>query len=327
MSNPTTLQLEPDAEPCDPRDVCEGEDDASAQQPADGGEAHPELVAPDGHAAPIGEGSPEAGADRQCQSIAEEKEHGAHGMHAPSLPVLWQTRHMTPDVTAEPSGRDAEPGRWAPIHDLGGRPGFGPVPVDKHMIFDADWERRAFAVTQFSQRAASFNTDAFRHGIEREDPDVYLRVAYFEKWIRNAERMLVEGGVVAPDAVTAKIAGRTPEGTPERTTDALAPSGRTPQRDVDHEPRFAVGQKVIARGDAASNGHTRLPGYCHDREGEVVLLNGGWVYPDTHAHGRGENPTWVYAVRFTSTDLWPEDPGPGHAVIVDLFEPYLEPAS
>lgn len=54
------------------------------------------------------------------------------------------------------------------------------------------------------------------------------------------------------------------------------------------------------------------------------------MFPDSHAHGRGENPCWVYAVRFAASDLWPDadaDRGPvEHQVHVDLFEPYLEPA-
>ena len=37
----------------------------------------------------------------------------------------------------------------------------------------------------------------------------------------------------------------------------------------------------------------------------------------------------LYAVRFEARDLWPDggatESTPGHAVVVDLFEPYLEP--
>lgn len=214
--------------------------------------------------------------------------------------------------------------RAEPVHDLGGRAGFGPVPVHDDVLFHADWERRAFAVTQFSQRAAAFNTDAFRHGIEREDPSIYLTVPYFEKWIRNAERILVEGGVVAPDAVEARMAGATATGVARRTTDATAPEGRGTLRPVEAPPRFAVGDRVVVRAAHTSPGHTRLPGYVRGRQGRVILVQGGWIYPDTHAHGQGEQPTWVYGVSFDSADLWPDDPAPGHVVVVDLFEPYLE---
>ncbi|MFT7599919.1 MAG: nitrile hydratase beta subunit [Acidimicrobiales bacterium] len=213
------------------------------------------------------------------------------------------------------------------IHDLGGVPGFGPVPVDDDAIFHADWERKAFAVTQFSQRAASFNTDAFRYGVEREDPELYLSIPYFDKWIRNGERMLVEGGVVAPDAISSRIAGTESTGVAKRTTDATRPEAKGTLRTVDSEPSFAPGDRVVVRADHRPVvGHTRLPGYVRGRIGVIALINEAWVYPDTHAHGLGEQPTWVYAVGFESSDLWPDDPGPSHTVYVDLFEPYLEQA-
>ncbi len=201
------------------------------------------------------------------------------------------------------------------------------MPVDDDVIFHEDWERRAFAVTQLAQVAAGFNTDAFRYGIEREDPDLYLRIPYFDKWIRNGERMLVEGGVIGPTAVTRRIAGDSTgdaEDPPRRTTDATPPQARGARRQVDTEPQFAAGDTVRVRSDHVPIGHTRLPGFVAGRVGVVDFVNDGWIYPDTHAHGQGEAPVWVYAVRFVSTELWPDDPGPGHAVYVDLFEPYLE---
>jgi len=211
-------------------------------------------------------------------------------------------------------------------HDLGGRPGFGPVPVDDDQIFHADWERRAFAVTQFSQAVAGFNTDAFRHGVEREDPERYLELDYFDKWIRNAERMLVEGGVFASDAVSAAILGTSALGAANRTTDAAPAQGRGAHRVVSATPKFAVGDAVQVRSEspaALEGGHTRLPGYVAGKPGTVRLINDAWVFPDTHAHGQGESPAWVYAVAFLAGDLWPND-NATHTVVVDLFEPYLE---
>jgi nitrile hydratase len=214
----------------------------------------------------------------------------------------------------------------AGVHDIGGKPGFGAVPVDDDVLFHDDWERRAFAVTQFAQGAAGFNTDAFRHGIEREDPETYRSATYFDKWIRNAERMLVEGGVLAPDAVPAALRGDAPAETPRRTTDARPSEGRGTIREIKAAPRFSVGDSVTVATDAASAGHTRLPDYVAGRTGTVAFVNGGWIFPDTHAHGRGEQPTWVYAIAFNASDLWPDDDAT-HVVYVDLFEPYLDASS
>lgn len=218
------------------------------------------------------------------------------------------------------------------VHDLGGRTGHGPIPVDDDGIFHDDWERRAFAVTQLSQVLGGFNTDAFRHGIEREQPELYRSISYFDKWIRNGERMLVEGGVLGVDAVVSHLAGARAQEAPQRSTDALPAQGRGAARDADEPPQFSVGDRVIARRPTSgvANGHTRLPDYVLGKQGTIQLINGSWLYPDTHAHGLGEQPTWAYAVRFDAGDLWPDDDpdhgGLNHSVHVDLFEPYLESA-
>ena len=73
-------------------------------------------------------------------------------------------------------------------------------------------------------------------------------------------------------------------------------------------------------------GHTRLPGYARARRGRVALAQGAWVLPDSHAHGNGECPEYVYAVRFSGEELWGETSEPGTFVHIDLFESYLVPA-
>lgn len=218
------------------------------------------------------------------------------------------------------------PAKASGVHDLGGKSGFGPVPADDNAIFHADWERRAFAVSQLAQIAAGFNTDAFRHGVEREDPDLYLQIPYFDKWIRNGERMLVEGGVLAADEVSARMNGTESTGEPVRTTDAIPHGERGVRRPTDQPAVYSAGARVRVRTDHAPTGHTRLPRYVRGHTGVVERVNESWIFPDTHAHGEGEDPTWVYAVRFDAADLWPDDhpTGPGHTVLVDLYEPYLE---
>jgi len=47
------------------------------------------------------------------------------------------------------------------------------------------------------------------------------------------------------------------------------------------------------------------------------------VFPDTNAHGLGEQPTHLYTVTFTGAELWGDGAEPGTAVSLDLFEPYL----
>ena len=185
------------------------------------------------------------------------------------------------------------------IHDLGGRQGFGAIPRGEaaEASFGADWQRRVFGLSALGRRA---NVDAFRHAIERLDPVLYLTTGYWGRWLAALELL-------------------------ERENDPrvqASPPG-SPVRRLERPPRFRSGDRVRVR-DRRTNGHTRLPGYVRGRRGVVVLEQGGWVYPDTHAHGEGEQPQYVYAVRFDGRELWGDTAEPGSCVTVDLFEPYLE---
>ena len=72
--------------------------------------------------------------------------------------------------------------------------------------------------------------------------------------------------------------------------------------------------------------HTRLPRYLRGHVGEIALLHGTHVFPDTNAHGKGEEPQPLYTVRFRARDIWGEARHPRDEVSADLWEPYLEPA-
>ena len=93
-------------------------------------------------------------------------------------------------------------------------------------------------------------------------------------------------------------------------------------RRLEQPPRFAPGDRVHVR-DVHPHGHTRLPRYVRDKAGTVSLVHPAFVFPDTHAHGLGEDPQYVYAVQFLARDLWGES---DHLVHVDVWESYLEPA-
>lgn len=297
------------------------DDQLAPKRPADPGDDHTELVAEQAEAVLLRGDLREPKDHGDGEGITEEEEHGAHWVHACKPARMAPMSDATAPILSEERAR--------PPHDLGGREGYGPVPVADDQVFAEPWEARAFAVTQVAQGLAEFNTDAFRHGIEREDPHNYGTLGYFDRWIRNAERMLTEGGVIAPDAVSAHLAGTEPVGTPERTTDATAALARGASRPASTPPLFESGDRVRVRTDAAHDGHTRIPGYVRGETGTIDFANDSWVFPDTHAHGRGEQPCWVYAVRFDAATLWPEDEiEPGRqTVIVDLFEPYLDAAT
>ena len=72
-------------------------------------------------------------------------------------------------------------------------------------------------------------------------------------------------------------------------------------------------------------GHTRLPRYVRGHVGKIVRVHGTHVFPDSNAKGLGEDPHWLYAVLFSAKELWGHDSA--DSVTIDLWEPYLEPAT
>ena len=97
-------------------------------------------------------------------------------------------------------------------------------------------------------------------------------------------------------------------------------------RDATRPARFAVGDRVRARNLNPPT-HIRLPRYVRGHVGTVELVHAPHVFPDTHAHGLGEQPEWLYTVRFDARELWGPDADPTVRVSTDAFEPYLEPVA
>ena len=56
----------------------------------------------------------------------------------------------------------------------------------------------------------------------------------------------------------------------------------------------------------------------------VTASHGAHVFPDSNAHGKGEDPRPLYTVRFAARELWGPDANPRDSVSLDLWEPYLE---
>ena len=59
--------------------------------------------------------------------------------------------------------------------------------------------------------------------------------------------------------------------------------------------------------------HTRLPRYARGHVGEVVRIVGCHVFPDSNASNLGEDPHWLYTVRFDGRELWGADSDPTRA--------------
>jgi hypothetical protein len=90
--------------------------------------------------------------------------------------------------------------------------------------------------------------------------------------------------------------------------------------------RFAVGSRVRVKA-LHPPGHCRTPFYTRGRCGTVLGIADRQPNPEELAYGRDGLPALpVYRVRFAQAELWPDHAGtPGDGVVVDLFEPWLEP--
>jgi nitrile hydratase len=213
------------------------------------------------------------------------------------------------------------------VHDMGGMENLGPVvPEPEGEAFHAAWEGRVHAMSVASPTRS--NIDAGRHQRELIPGPDYLAMSYYEKWFRGLTELLVEKGY----ATWAEIAAGKAESGFTKATPLVRAEEVTPRfmrrgsylRDA-APPRFAVGDEVRTR-NLNPPGHTRLPRYARGHVGVVEISHGPHVFPDSHAHGKGEDPHPLYTVRFTARELWGPAANPRDSISLDLWEPYLDPA-
>lgn len=214
------------------------------------------------------------------------------------------------------------------IHDMGGMDGFGKVEAEPNEpVFHETWEGRVLAMNRVMGGSGEWNIDMARYGIEVLPPHIYLASSYYQKWFLRLERMLLQHGLVDADEIAAGHALR--PGKPLKR-------GRFTASDVDAGLRrgafgrpeqapalFKPGDWVRAK-TIHPRTHTRLPRYVRGHIGVVERLHGAHVFPDAVVLGQGEDPQWLYTVRFEARELWGADADPAVTVSVEAFEPYLE---
>jgi len=197
------------------------------------------------------------------------------------------------------------------VHDMGGMHGFGSVPIEAdEPAFHAPWQGRVMAM-QLRTRGRWYHLDEFRNAIERIPAARYLDAGYYERWLIALETLMVEKGVVTPGELATGHASTPAPGLPPRP-----PDDRPPLR-----PRFEADDRVVARNMHPAR-HTRMPRYVRGRRGVVRSVNGPYLLPDTNAHGGSRDWEPVYAVEFSSLELWGRNCN--DVICVDLWESYLE---
>lgn len=215
--------------------------------------------------------------------------------------------------------------------DLGGMHGFGPVedPSDAEH-FHAEWERRVLAMVIALGACGQWNIDQSRHARESLPPADYMRFPYYRIWLEGVEKLLMERGMVHGEELTSGIASKPAINVPRimaggKAWDMLHSLGGAANREPIREAAFAPGDGMTTRNDHPAD-HTRLPRYARGKKGTITRILGFHVFPDSAGNGGGENPQWLYQVRFAATELWGQGANPRDSVTLDLWEPHLEPA-
>ena len=203
-------------------------------------------------------------------------------------------------------------------HDMGGTHRFGPVvPEADEPVFHEEWEGRVFALNVAMGAAGAWNIDEGRFAREDRSPGDYLSKSYFELWLAGLERLIEASGVM--DRPPRRVLRA------ENVQAALSSRSGGADREPPGPARFAAGDRVRTR-NLNPRTHTRLPRYTRDKVGTVVLVHGAHVFPDSSAQRHGEDPQWLYTVRFSAQELFGPEADPRQSTSIDAWEPYLEPA-
>ena len=171
--------------------------------------------------------------------------------------------------------------------------------------------------------------DAKRFQRESISPAEYLASSYYQLWLRGLEARLLAKGLVTATELSSGRSMSQPANMDAILRGAdVAAASVTPHRHTrptEVDAAYAAGDRVRTR-NIHPTGHTRLPRYARGHVGTIERIHGCMVFPDSNAHGQGEDPQWCYTVSFASRELWGPDADSRGSVSLDLWEPYLDPA-
>lgn len=212
--------------------------------------------------------------------------------------------------------------------DLGGAMGHGPVnPEADEPVFHGEWEQRVLALTLAMGFYGQWNIDKGRYARESLPPAQYLSSSYYQIWFAGLKKLLVAAGFVTAEELAKGKPLAPPRPLPRPPVTAtevptILARGGPSSRPQSAPPRFRIGDTVHT-GNINPETHTRLARYLRGRVGEIVLVHGAHVFPDSSAHDHGDDPHHLYTVRFSARELWGDDRNPNDHVHADIWEPYL----
>ena len=221
------------------------------------------------------------------------------------------------------------------IHDIGGMHGFGAIAREENEpVFHHAWEGRVLAISLAVPMTVPLHDGNFRSAIEKIEPATYLRISYYERWLRGTIDLLQGAGVVSEAELAGGATVSLPDGLGRRAApdaaaipgviQAGAPAAMPDARDAPH--RFAIGDRVRTKA-AMGEGHTRLPRFARDKVGVIESDHGPFRFADSSAANRGPQPQALYTEVFAARDLWGDEAVEGDSLALDLWDSYLDPVS
>jgi len=210
-------------------------------------------------------------------------------------------------------------------HDCGGMMGFGRVVAEENEpVFHAPWEARMFALMSAAGDVGGWTIDEDRAACEAMEPGHYITSSYYEHWLSGLERLLQKHGLATAGEISSSAATAPAKSVTPTAAEAVWPAVTAPgsyERKIAVQPLFRAGDRVRTRHLNPTH-HTRLPRYLRGHAGEIVACHGAHVFPDSNARGLGEDPRFLYTVRFRADGVWGN--GAPDLIHADLWEPYLE---
>jgi nitrile hydratase subunit beta len=210
--------------------------------------------------------------------------------------------------------------------DLGGMMGFGPVePSLNEPLFHAQWERRVFGLALAAGGTGVWTIDQSRHARETLPHAFYWSSSYYEIWLAGLMKLFAAHGMVEDTEVKAGKMVVPPKPVKrvllKENVAAVLAKGSAYDRAAGTSAKFDAGAYVMTR-NSVTTGHTRLPSYAKMKRGVIDRVHGVHVFPDSSGMGQGEDPQWLYTVKFSANDLFGASSRDN--VCLDLWEPYLE---
>lgn len=213
------------------------------------------------------------------------------------------------------------------VHDMGGLECYGPIEYEPDEKFHDDWEKQVLAITLAMGATGTWNLDQSRFSRESLEPSEYLSIGYYRIWLKALESLLLKHELVSEQELETGQSHSKPKPVKRvlkaKDVTAVLKKGGPVSRQVAHKPRYSMGDRVRVNNIHTPK-HTRLPSYIRNHVGVVHAIHGAHVYPDAHAQGLGEDPQWLYNIKFQASELFGESRPQHDFTHVDCWEPYLE---